>query len=362
MLEKVKIENVKSINQVEIEFGKLNLLVGMNSSGKSTVIQAILFVIQYVSNQYMRNKFFNPLNGPLISWGDFIEVKNYNKHTREFSVELYGTNGIIKVSVSQNEDNSINHGLLNDHDVDFEEFDYHNKKINYISSNRIGSQDLYNKNYENSHLFGINGEYSVHYFDEHKNDFLIEELRVESDGGYTLDAQLNHWLKKILNTEIRTETIQGTDKVKLSFIHGNFEGTPRLVRPKNIGAGLSYVISILIAGLSSKVGDLIIIENPEIQLHPKAQSGVAEFLAHISNSGVELIIETHSDHIFNGVRKSIFNKEINKDDVKIYYFSSDERMSTNVSKIELDSNGVILNHELGLFDQFDEDLDVLLGL
>lgn len=357
MLRKIVIESIKSIDEEELTFGNLNLLVGMNSAGKSTVIQTILFAIQCISNSYS-----DPLNGSLISWGDFSEVKNYNKHTREFSVNLTSDMGEVKIIARQDGDDGTEIIIEKSSEEVLDDFNYHNRKINYLSSKRIGGQDLYNKNYDNSHMFGINGEFSVHYYDLHKGELIADELRVESVNGYTLEAQLNHWLKSILNTEIRTESIPGTDKVKLSYIHGGNGGAPRLVRPKNIGAGLSYVISILIAALSAKPGDLIIVENPEIQLHPKAQSRIIEFITHISDSGVQFIIESHSDHIFNGVRKSIKNNSINKENVEVYFFGMDQEYNSLISNIEFNGHGAIINHKKGLFDQFDDDLDELLGL
>lgn len=100
-----------------------------------------------------------------------------------------------------------------------------------------------------------------------------------------------------------------------------------------------------------------------MHLHPKAQSKLAEFLAFIANNGIQLVIETHSDHIFNGVRKSIKKQLISKDDVSVYYFKMNEdKLLSNPVKVIFDDNGIVSNHQRGLFDQFDDDLDELLGI
>ncbi len=141
----------------------------------------------------------------------------------------------------------------------------------------------------------------------------------------------------------------------------SFKGNKN-VRPYHVGAGISYIIGILILSLSIDKGKTIILENPEIHLHPKAQSELASFLAFIAKSGVQIIIETHSDHIFNGIRKAVHKNEISNDDVSIQFFEINEQNLSNNIHVQLNGNGRILNVRENLFDQFDNDLDELLNL
>ena len=165
-------------------------------------------------------------------------------------------------------------------------------------------------------------------------------------------------VRYILNTEIVTEDIIGTDRLKVQYSHNG----SRKLRPNNIGAGVSYVISVLIVCLSSENNDLVILENPEIHLHPKAQSKLTDFFIFIANFGIQLIIESHSDHIFNGVRKNLFMDKISDSAVSIHYFEVNQDSLSDPVKISINKCGQIENHQNGLFDQFDEDLNTLLGL
>jgi len=111
--------------------------------------------------------------------------------------------------------------------------------------------------------------------------------------------------------------------------------------PENLGTGLSHLFSILVICLSAKKGNIIIIENPEIHLHPKAQAKLGEFFAFIASKGIQLIIETHNDHILNRVAYEIYNSSISKDDVIIHYFSNPYKKDT----IFLSDKGQFVNEQ-----------------
>ncbi|UQZ51479.1 AAA family ATPase [Bacillus subtilis] len=301
MLDKITIEGFKSIDRLELDLKSLTVLVGMNSSGKSTIIQSLLLAVQNFS--------FNngsPLNGLLVSLGDFQEARNYIKNSKEINISLSNfetqnivnlkfleKNGKVKLK-KEGKDKSLSNLLK-----------YQNKKVRFLSSDRIGSRDIYDVNYSQITDIGFLGEYAIDYLEQHKSTPLDDLLIKNKETGGTLESQVNFWLRYIINGEIQTNSIEGTDSVKASY---KIKNNTRYFRPKNVGAGLSYLISIIITLLSSKPGSMNIIENPEIHLHPRAQSRLMEFMTFISNAGIKLIIETHSDHIFNGIRKSIYKK------------------------------------------------------
>ena len=134
------------------------------------------------------------------------------------------------------------------------------------------------------------------------------------------------------------------------------------LKPKNIGFGISYSLSIVVALLSAKPGALLIIENPEAHLHPRGQSKLAELIARTAKSGVQIFIESHSDHIFNGIRKAIHAELIDNNLVKVHFFELDKQNTSKSTEILFSDKGRIINTIPGLFDQFDDDLDELLDL
>lgn len=362
MLKNLHIKNFKSIDDEQILLSNFTLLAGSNCSGKSSVIQALLLLAHNIDKkEQILNKQASPINSYKVSLGEFSEIRNRNKNAKEILIETNQGDYAAKTRISL--DSKLD--VIADTQVDplFEEiFNSKNRKIHYLSANRIGVQDLYNKNINNFDKYGMLGEFAIDYLNSHRSEPLSSNL-IKDDSSPTLSTQVDYWLQYILNTNIETEAIIGSDKIKTKFKINNGKKISDSVRPKNIGSGLSYIISIIIMCLSSIKDDILIIENPEIHLHPKAQSLLTEFFVFIANAGIQLIIETHSDHIFNGIRKGIFKKQISKEKIAVNFFKIDDKtLNTIYTPIEFTDTGRVNNIPNGLFDQFDEDLNVLLGI
>ena len=112
----------------------------------------------------------------------------------------------------------------------------------------------------------------------------------------------------------------------------------------------------------AKEGHILVMDSREAHLHPLGQSRIGEFLSKMANSGVKVIIETHSDHILNGVRLSVNNRVISSDKVGIHFFeknNSDNK--TRIVSPQIDSHGNLSEWPDGFFDQSDKDLGKLIG-
>lgn len=344
MIDKIHISGLKSIDNLEINLKNFNLFLGVNSAGKSTIIQGLLTLSQSINQHEYK------LNGSLVSLGEFREVRNFITNAKS-----------IKINVQDSKKNhSIEYFEDSEPIVDIKkdecEFIFDNG-LYYLSASRIGHMDTYEKNTKEVYKYGLQGEYCFSYFFKHKDRILEHEILKDSISE-TLDHNVNLWFDYIVGGRLVVNDIPQTDKIKAQF-KGKSD---REVRTKNIGSGLSYLISIIIMCLSLEKGETLIIENPEIHLHPKAQSRLTEFFMFICNSGRQLIIETHSDHIFNGTRVAISNGYIDSEKVSINFLSLDDRYCTKNDFIKVGKRGRILNPPEDLFDQFDIDLDRMLGL
>src|SRR5262249_15841889 len=92
-------------------------------------------------------------------------------------------------------------------------------------------------------------------------------------------------------------------------------------RPANIGYGLTYAFPILVALLAASKGQIVVVDSPEAHLHPSAQSSMGRILAHFAKAGVQIIVETHSDHLLNGVRLAIKEGQLSNSSLRIHFFA-----------------------------------------
>jgi CRISPR-associated Cas5-like protein len=132
-------------------------------------------------------------------------------------------------------------------------------------------------------------------------------------------------------------------------------------RPANIGYGLSYAFPVLVALLTAQEGQLVVIDSPEAHLHPSAQSRMGRLLAHFAAAGVQILVETHSDHLLNGVRLAVKNRTLPHVDVRIHFFTGATSEGHGVLSPAIDPDGRIDEWPDGFLDQSEKDLSQLTG-
>ncbi len=149
------------------------------------------------------------------------------------------------------------------------------------------------------------------------------------------------------------------------------KGAPQF-RPINVGFGLSYILPMLVVLLTAHEGEMLVIENPEAHLHPRGQAEVGKLLARAAAAGIQLFVETHSDHVINGIRVAVKEGIIKPEDVNIAFFerkehevknksgvSSTEIYST-VNNIKIDRHGSLSMYPDGFMDEWNNQLMELL--
>lgn len=337
MIQNIYIQNFKSIENQTFDFKPLTILTGTNSSGKSSVIQAILLYSHH-------------------------SAKN-NNSLKEYLKELGDSQSLVYKKSSQNKQIRIQ-PKINDKDMETLVFDEQwntikqiplitfEQKLYYISANRIGQENL-PKN-DDDEKCGVNGEYIFGFYERQKDKLLDNQKLLHKDAdAKTLEAQINYWLKYILKLELIpiTERIRNTN-VKLEYENADLDNFR--LSPFNLGAGVSYLTKILILGLSLKEGDILIVENPEVHLHPDAIANFAEFFAFLIKGGIQVILETHSEHIINKMRYFVFKGRLSTDDVQIYYREKfdTEFISMRINKDGryIDNKDNVINFPSGFFD------------
>lgn len=340
MINKLMIKGFKCFDDVSLEMKPITMLAGQNSMGKSSIIQSLLALKQGK----------NPFTGKYMSIGTADELMNAYIGAEEINISADYKN---MKDESQNAFVTVR-GL----NADSIKTKMLKSEIVYCSAERVGVKDVYEKPNDIGSGVGVNCEYAFAYFAE-KGTKPVKKLFVyDETTKLTLSGQVNYWLMEILGYNIFVEEIEKTELVRVFFRNQNMRIS---IRPKNIGTGVTYISEVIISAFSCKPGDLLIIENPEIHLHPSAQSKFVGFLVFIASCGVQIVVETHSDHIYNGVRKEIHQDSIDAEDVSIYFFKQSENGCSVPVLIPVSETGKATVNEAGFFDQIKKDLDVILG-
>ena len=345
-IEKVKIENFKSLKNIDLMLANLTLLTGVNSSGKSSFIQTLLFLKQ--------NK-------------NIKKVEEIN-NIKDIAYQNIKEGDLINITIFSNESNfkiSFRDVLVeNDFARDDSKINLFSNRFQYLHTDRTSPKELYqmSSNEIKNNSIGQKGEFTAHYLDTNKyNKIEISKLKHPTAKTDRLIENVSLWLNEISNgIEISTK-IHSSQYISLGYKYNYGNNQTDTFTPLNVGFGVTYVLPIIVSVLKAKSGDLLIIENPESDLHPAAQSKIAELCAIASANGVQIIIETHSDHFLNGIRVATKKGILKPESSQVYYFRKErDELETKIDVINIDETGGIDNYPKGFFDQFDNDLDRLI--
>jgi predicted ATPase len=361
----MKIENFKPIKKIEIDLKGLNLLMGLNGMGKTSFIQALLLFMQ---SDKLEKNIIN-LNG------EFAEIGQGRDALYQFAQDDHIVLGITfdnkndylwKFNYKADKEELLAESVYTKEKMEF--FRKNIQYFQYISANRIGPQNLYDASsidVSDKRQLGLQGEYSAYYINIFGNEYKVPKILQHSKGiAETLLAQINAWLKEIsTGVSLNTKYVPEVDGVILDyqFDYGNARTNP--FRPKNVGFGISYVLPVVLALLTAEKNKIIVIENPESHIHPRGQAEMGKLIALAAQTWAQLFVETHSDHILNGIRVAVKESEVDKENVNILFF--DKKTTKNeqfvyVTPILIDENASLSEYPENFLDEWSNQLSKLI--
>lgn len=372
MITRISLKNFKAFREAEINLSSLNLFTGLNGMGKSTFIQSLLLLRQSDANTIpdVRGLVLKGGESGILDLGkgkdifsihadnDFIQFEvdiDYKKFidvTYEFDAE----NDVLPLrkSVKNNYNNPGNPALFTNRFI-------------YLKAERIGPEHNYKANLaavKQSRFLGYRGENVPLYIALNKLEMIkLESVKHKDAKSGTLISNIDAWLNEITpGTHIIPTYYNELDIVRVGYQFDNGNDFTPEFSPVNVGFGFTYMLPVITAILAAEKGDLIIIENPESHLHPQGQAKMGELLARAASDGVQIIVESHSDHLFNGIRVAVKNNFINKEDVSVFYFERDniKEHITTISQPFIESDGRISHKPKGFFDEYSKQLDSLI--
>ena len=352
----VRIRNYKCFQDKSLKLSNLTVLTGRNSAGKSSFIQSLLlFELAGQDKRIYTNDVFGlnlGLPTKLINFDSIAAVSDGSGQEFEITID----DNTYKLSIE--EERFVDNYLSVNTSPQIS-----NKKrrmFYYINAERFGprvSQMIEKTAVEEVGSFGQNTLFVLNRVNLKYRPSSFPKRMKNKNGGFKNECE--YWVNEIVD-DIQFE-VEINDDLGVSSLRFKENGVE--VLPTNVGFGISYILPIIVQGLylsilNNRDGQdrVLIVENPEAHLHPYGQSKIGQFLAELRHKGgVQVIVETHSDHVVNGIR--LYNLRNNNigSPFTMYYFDK-QGGKQSIFPIGLDRLGEILDWPKGFFDQAKIDL------
>jgi predicted ATPase len=361
MITSIDIRGFKRFQAKAFDIAPLTILTGLNGSGKTSLIHALLLASEASSGS---STGVVRLNGPFgLELGTAEDIRNWKSDEPVKFVIGSGSGDEATWKFGMPSEDALYVTVEQKPDKLPDAFSGLPRAFSYLCAERLGPRSTLGASPRPPTELetGVRGEYCAQIL-ESLGDKLIEDpSRVHSDreenAPTMLKYEVERWLAEVARpVEIDAIRYPGSMLFALRFRSPGGDW----VRAPNMGFGLSYALPVILAGLTARAGGLLIVENPEAHLHPAGQSRMGTFLGWLSSHGVQVMIETHSDHVLNGIRRAIGeHKYLAENKAIVYFFESAEGDEPVVHKLGFTAIGGISHWPPGFFDQFQTDVAAL---
>ena len=384
MLQRIDLRHFKCFETLKLPLCPLTMLSGANASGKSSAMQALVLLHQTMREHEWSSRLM--LNGATVRLGTVADVVDQVYGRRNCSIGLFESDGSWFQWEFEAERDEMSMAVRRTHgetatgsgwDVDASQalrfllptppsdhsLAHRLRNLTYLTAERLGPREYYS--YDDPQLtpvVGPTGEYAVSVLYSGRDASVLEHLRVPGVPPTRFRQVEARMAKFFPGCVLAIEEVRRTNAVTLGI---RMSSDTNFHRPVHTGFGVTQVLPIVVAALSADTGDLLLIENPEVHLHPAGQAAIGEFLTNVAAAGAQVMIETHSDHVLNGIRRAVKSGQLRSDDIALHFFrprrEGDAQEDPQVQSPRLDENGNIDFWPDGFFDQFDRDMNYFAG-
>ena len=386
MINSILVDGYKCLKMnTPLAAGFLNVLLGANASGKSSFLQAMLLLRQSTDKNGIVSALH--LSGPLYEAGTAQDALHpAANHLIRISIESDSEKTELIFEHDRDQDIQSPKRLLAAHESQKTPPLLHDRSTGfaYLNAERVGPRVTYALPPDDAHLGGAvgkHGEYTAAMLARSKNGIYIDGwddtlAAFLSSGPEKLDRRAT--LEQLQDTQGRLDLVcnemlswiipgavfeasenDSTDAASLRFIRDP-NTTKSSVRATHVGFGLAYTVPIIAACLALRTGGLLIVENPEAHLHPFSQSRIGAFLALMAATGRQIFVETHSDHVINGMRLAVSHNIVAAETVYINFFQRPlDGDRSEITQIRPRPNGKLDKWPSGFLDQIENDLSNL---
>ena len=366
MIKSLSLHKFKCFDKLEnIEFSQINLLTGLNGRGKSTMIQSMLLVAQSFSeNKSLENLKIN--DGKFLRLGTFKDILNVRYPGGDFGLQ-FETDDLTenridltchfvegKPTLAAFRHLCVDGSELVEIMTENVKGATEQKEIVGVTSSVAGLKQFQNFYYvmadrkgpvnrvERDDSLGTNeignqGEHLINILASRKKELL---------------SQLQGYLSRILKGAYIDVQDESNTFIGL-YLDSADEANGFM--PVNVGFGYSYILPVLLTLLVAEENAKVVIENPEAHLHPGAVSRLMEVIVELAKKkNLQLFIETHSDHVINGLRIAVKHHACLQDDARILHFyrNSLKGESPEVTQILIDKEGNLSDYPDDFMDEW----------
>lgn len=393
MIQNIEIRNFKSIKKKHFALKNLNVLLGLNGQGKSSFIQFLLLLRQselgsgrlnlsgrYVNIGSTKDAIYQYHNGENLGFDiQFEETQEYVTMKFDYQIGANVFEGVMYSGENSDELDNWFTKMLPFYKEYFgakkEQGLFANNNFQYLKADRISPTTIHQKNHSavvTYNNIGDMGEFAVDFLETKGSERIkfkncIHPKTQQSTNNQNeiikddkLLNQVNLWLSEISpNVSIKTTAISSNAvKLEYQFAQPTY-GTSNAFMPENVGFGISYALPVITALLAARENELLIIENPESHIHPRGQAELGKLIALVAQNNVQIIVETHSDHILNGIRVAVKEKDIAKENVVAFYFNKvvePTEQYSHITDIQIDKNGELSDYPKDMLDEWSNQL------
>jgi predicted ATPase len=377
MLTRLDIKHFKCFELLKLPLAPLTLLSGSNASGKSSALQALVLLHQTMREHEWSTRVM--LNGETLRLGTVLDVVDKVNGRRTFEVGLLDAGTALKWSFTGEERDemsmtvdsvsvngtrhekpeTLRYLLPPDAPAPTLAVARRIRDLTYITAERLGPREVYPlEDRLSARVVGPQGEHAASLLYRGRDERVIPELAIEGVAPTRLHQVTARMRNLFPGCGIIVQQVPQANAVSLGM---RTSDDTDFHRPIHVGFGLTQVLPIIVAALSASRDDILLIENPEVHLHPSGQALIGQFLAEVAVAGVQVVIETHSDHVLNGIRRAVKGGTLTKEQAVLHFFRPRGKDHEQVASPNLDSSGNIDAWPEGFFDQFDKDMNHFAG-
>ncbi len=362
---------------LDIQLAPFTVLTGLNSSGKSSVCHALALLAQSFREPGRQSGNELLLNGDLVRLGTLGDIQNQTTDNQFFEVSLRDETSEVAWQFAGDRRNSkaVLHNAesrtLNGtgekvfSDVSLDGNGEHFvvdilRNLEFLTTLRSDPAEIISTlGSDFNNRIGPLGKGAVPILYLNDQTHVSESLRI-GNVPPTLPRQVEAWMRHFFpGFAMEIQPVDSAmDHVTLRI---RTESSGEFHLPSNVGYGPYYLLPVVVAALTRTPGQLLMLDSPEAHLHPSCQNEVAKFLGLVAASGVQVLVETHSDHFVNGTRIAVYEKKIAAENVILHYFGGllEDGDAHRHSTISIDSEGLLDHWPSGFCDQYETDLSSL---